>query len=86
MNLALALSNLGDFENACISYEKAISLEEDFLIFLNYAITLNNYGDKAKAKEMYKRFHDLFDKLDAVTRDLDPDIQARSRTLQINLE
>lgn len=81
MYLALALSNLGDFENACVAYEKAVSLEEDFLIYLNYAITLNNYGRKEKAREMYFKFRQNFDKLDAVTRELDPDIQARSKTL-----
>lgn len=81
MYLALALSNLSDFENACTAYEKAISLEDDFLIYLNYAITLNNYGHKEKAKEMYFKFRQNFDKLDAITRELDPDIQLRSKTL-----
>lgn len=86
MNLALALSSLGDFENSCVAYEKAISLEEDFLIYLNYAATLCNYGKKAKSREMFLKFKQLFDKLDAATRDLDPDIQSRSRALHSQLE
>ncbi|OMJ91149.1 hypothetical protein SteCoe_6315 [Stentor coeruleus] len=86
MYLALALSNLGDIENACAAYEKAISLEEDFLIYLNYAITLNNYGQKEKAREIFLKFKELFDKLDAVSRELDPDIQSRSRSLQASLD
>lgn len=86
MYLALALSNLGDVDNACVAYEKAIALEDDFLIFLNYAITLNNYGNKEKAKEMYFKFRQSFDKLDAVTRELDPDIQTRSKLLLAALD
>jgi Bardet-Biedl syndrome 4 protein len=86
MYLALALSNLGDIENACMAYEKAASLEEDFLIYLNYSITLKNYGNKNKAREMFSKFKELFEKLDAVTRELDPDIQNKSRLLQAALE
>ena len=86
MYLALALSYLGDIDNACLAYEKAIGLEEDFLIYLNYAITLQNFSKKVKAKEMFLKFKVLFEKLDSVARELDPDIQARSKNLFSQLE
>ena len=86
MYLALALSYLGDIDNACLAYEKAIGLEEDFLIYLNYAITLQNFSKKVKAKEMFLKFKVLFEKLDSVARELDPDIQTRSKNLFSQLE
>ena len=86
MYLGLALSNLGDFENACNSYEKALILEEDFMVFLNYAVSLFNYGKKEKAKEMYTKFKKAFDELDPSTRDLDMEVQETSRNLASSLE
>lgn len=81
MYLGLALSNLGDIENACGAYEKALSMEEDFLIYLNYSLSLFNYGREDKATQMFICFQQIFDKLDAVTKDLDQDIHEKRRIL-----
>jgi hypothetical protein len=45
-------NRLEDFENSCAAYEKALELSDDYLTYLNYAITLytndepvrSNYG------------------------------------------
>jgi len=45
MYLAVALAHLDDYDNACQAYEKALELEQDHTVSLNYAITLFNKGD-----------------------------------------
>jgi Bardet-Biedl syndrome 4 protein len=39
MYLAITLSRLDDFANACSAYEKAIDMESDHMFHLNFAIT-----------------------------------------------
>jgi hypothetical protein len=34
--LAITLSKLDDFENACSAYEKAIEMENEYMFHLNY--------------------------------------------------
>ena len=50
MYLGITLARLGDLENSLQAYEKALSMENDFLIHLNYAITLynNNMFEEAR--------------------------------------
>mmetsp|Transcript_6204 Transcript_6204/g.21997 ORF Transcript_6204/g.21997 Transcript_6204/m.21997 type:complete len:398 (-) Transcript_6204:1045-2238(-) len=51
--LAIALSRLDDYDNACAAYEKAIEMDSDFLFHLNYAVMLVNNGqvDKVRVTE-----------------------------------
>ena len=45
MYLAITLNKLGDFDNACAAFKKAIDLDSnDCTVFLNYAIVLFNNG------------------------------------------
>jgi len=60
MYLGITLSNLGDYDNSSAAYEKALSMEEDFLTYLNYAVTLYNFQEQAKSREMYVRFMMLY--------------------------
>jgi len=58
--LAVALSKLEDFDNACAAYDKALELTPEPSTYLNYAITLhlhgNGAGDTHKAKELLGRY------------------------------
>ena len=58
--LAIALARLDDFENACSAYEKAMDMEEDHMTHLNFAITLHNFGETARAREEFDAFQRLF--------------------------
>ena len=40
MYLAMTLSKLDDFDNACNAYEKAIEMESDHLFHLNYGAAM----------------------------------------------
>jgi len=64
MYLAITLSRLDDFANACSAYEKAIDMESDHMFHLNFAITLFNHGDTTEAKKQFTQFDELFQKLD----------------------
>jgi tetratricopeptide (TPR) repeat protein len=58
--LALALSRLDDFENACAAYDKAIELGEDHITHLNYAITLYINDEPERSKEHFHLFEKVF--------------------------
>eukprot|EP00937_MAST-01D_sp_MAST-1D-sp2_P001409 g1409.t1 len=60
MYLAITLSRLDDFENACSAYEKAIDMDADHLFHLNYTITLFNNDEVERAREQFGRFEQLF--------------------------
>ena len=60
MYLAISLARLDDFENSCSAYEKAMGMEEDHMTHLNFAITLYNFGDVARAKEEFAHFQRMF--------------------------
>lgn len=85
MYLGVTLSNLEDYDNAMIAYEKAVSLEEDFLIYLNYAITLHTCGNREKAIEMYLKCNTLFNNLGSKVNDLDSEIINKKRKLGLDL-
>jgi len=74
MYLAVTLARLEDFDNACSAYEKAIDMETDHLFELNYAITLCNHGELAKAKQHFEAFESLFQALDTDTKNSDPEV------------
>jgi Bardet-Biedl syndrome 4 protein len=55
-HMAVVLSRLDDFENACAAYEKAIATETDFMFELNYTITLMKHGKRKKARRHWTEF------------------------------
>lgn len=83
MYLAITLSRLDDFGNACSAYEKAIENESDHLFHLNYAITLFNHADNSgEAKRQFQLFERLFAQLDDDTKTSDPDILEQQELLK----
>lgn len=81
MYLAITLSRLDDFVNACSAYEKAIDMESDHMFHLNFAVTLFNHGDTAAAKTQFVQFETLFTALDEETRNSDPDVLEQRQML-----
>mmetsp|Transcript_52742 Transcript_52742/g.125577 ORF Transcript_52742/g.125577 Transcript_52742/m.125577 type:complete len:412 (-) Transcript_52742:377-1612(-) len=82
MQLGITLARLDDPDNSCLSYEKAIEMESDFLIHLNYAVTLSNIGQGDKAKEQLEKFDAAFAEADQATRDADADVPAMAKRLR----
>ena len=65
MYLAITLNKLGDFENSCSAFKKAIELDSnDCTVYLNYAIVLYNNGHNKKAKEVFDQAEEIFKTLD----------------------
>ncbi len=62
MQLGICLNKLDDFENAISSFEKAIELEKDYLIYLNFTIICikKSGGNLPLAKKNFEIFKDLF--------------------------
>jgi len=81
MYLAITLSRLDDFSNACSAYEKAIDMDSDHLHHLNFAITLFNHGDLAEAKRQFSLFNDLFAALDDDQRSSDLEVNEQRQLL-----
>lgn len=73
MYLGITLARLEDFENACSAYEKALSMEQDHMFELNYAVTLFKQGEVDRAKEHFLEFHRLWTDLDDETRNGEPE-------------
>lgn len=59
MYLAIVLSRLDEFENACAAYEKSLQLSDDLLTRLNYAVTLYQNDEPERAQEQLQRFDAL---------------------------
>lgn len=74
MYLAITLSRLDDFANACSAYEKAIDMESDHMFHLNFSITLFNHGDLTEARRQFMLFEDLYSQLDDEQRMADPEV------------
>ena len=74
MYLGIALSKLEDLENACLAYERAIELEDDWLFRLNYAVTLAKAGHEEASYQHFVKFREAFEKLDDETKNADPDV------------
>lgn len=68
MYLAVTLSRLDDFDNACSAYEKAIDMETDHLFELNYAITLALNDRPDRARTHFAEFERLFGQLNEEAR------------------
>lgn len=84
MYLAVALNKLEDFDNACSAYEKAIELGEDYLIHLNYAVTLALNDETERATGHYEKFKTLFDALED-TSEVDEDVGTQASLLRMAL-
>merc|ERR1712093_635768 len=82
MYLAITLSRLDDFANACSAYEKALDMESDHMFHLNFAITLFNHGDAAEAKRQFLLFDDLYSQLDEEQRTNDSEVTEQRNVLQ----
>jgi tetratricopeptide (TPR) repeat protein len=72
---------LDDFENSCAAYEKAIELGEGYLAHLNYAITLFLNDEIENARTHFKKYDDLFGKVNDV-QDVDADITKNAKILR----
>jgi Bardet-Biedl syndrome 4 protein len=82
MYLGIALSRLEDFDNSSSAYDKAIELDaNDHLFHLNYAISLYNNGQAARAAQRLATFQQMWMALDAETRASDPDSMDMSQKL-----
>jgi Tfp pilus assembly protein PilF len=65
MYMAITLNKLGDFENSCAAFKKAIDLDSnDCTVYLNYAIVLYNNGHNKKAKEVFGQAEEIFKTLE----------------------
>lgn len=65
MYLAITLNKLGDFDNSCAAFRRAIELDNnDCTVFLNYSIVLYNNGQKVKAIEVFKQAEKIFESLE----------------------
>jgi Bardet-Biedl syndrome 4 protein len=82
MYLAVALSRLDDFENSCAAYEKALELGQDYLIHLNYAISLYLNDEVESSREHYKAFESLFSSVGSASADIDHDILQQASVLK----
>ena len=74
MHLAITLNRLDDFENACAAYDKALSMEQDHVFELNYAVTLFNNEEFDHARAHLGEFERIFAGLDAESQKADPQV------------
>ena len=66
MYLAITLNKLTDFESAWAAFEKALEMDQnDWTIFLNYAIVLYNNGQKRKAEEIFNKSEEIYATLES---------------------
>ena len=54
------LLRLEDFENSCAAYDKSCELSEDYLTYLNYAITLYTNDEIERARKQFAKFEVFF--------------------------
>lgn len=84
MYLAITLTKLDDFEDACLVYEKAIQLGDDYLCHLNYALTLYNHDERERSREQFVRYQASVGRLQDPA-DLDADTSAVADQLKTAL-
>ncbi|RHW69632.1 Bardet-Biedl syndrome 4 protein [Trypanosoma brucei equiperdum] len=56
MHIGVCLALMSDSDNACAAYNRAISIQDDPLIRLNYCITLVHCGKDAEARDQLDKF------------------------------
>ena len=65
MYLAITLNKLGDFDNSCAAFKKALELDSnDCTVYLNFSIVLYNNGHKQRAKEVFEQSEGIFKTLE----------------------
>lgn len=79
--LAVTLARLDDLDNACAAYERAIEMGADPTAQLNYAITLLNAGEEAKAKVQFELFRAKFKALSVELQNADADVLTQVKLL-----
>lgn len=79
--LGLCLSRIDDYDNACSAYEKAISMESDYIFELNYAIMLYNKNEYDAARRHYKECAKLWEEQDEESKGQDRDSERVIRLL-----
>lgn len=72
---------LEDFENSCAAYEKALQHGEDYLTYLNYAITLYVNDEVERSREQFARFSTTYNQL-VDTSDMDTDVMLQAGLLR----
>jgi Bardet-Biedl syndrome 4 protein len=75
---------LDDFDNSCSAYDKALELGEDYLIHLNYAITLLRNDEVERCRDHFNKFDKLFSALDESCQ-VDEDVKAQANALRVAL-
>lgn len=72
MFMGIVLSKLNDIANAINYYEKALELEpNNFLVYLNYTISLVNHEMYANAKEKFEGFMNNYTRDEQSENDLE---------------
>jgi len=82
MYLAITLSRLDDFDNACSAYDKALEMDTDHLFELNFSITLFNHEEYDRSAEHFAEFERIFGELDQEARDADPEVLEQRGIMQ----
>lgn len=80
--ITIILYRLEDFENSCAAYEKSVELSNgaDYLIFLNYAITLCLNDEIEKAKVQFGKYENLY--LSISASDADPEVSVQANIVR----
>lgn len=79
--LAVTLARLDDLGNACAAYERAIEMGAEPTAQLNYAITLLQSGDEARARAQFDEFREKFKQLGVEQQNADPDVLTQVKLL-----
>ncbi len=83
-------NRLDDFENSCAAYDKAVELGgSDYLVHLNYAITLISNDEVERARENFEKFETIFgnaksaaDDNSSSLLDIDEDVKAQAELVR----
>jgi Bardet-Biedl syndrome 4 protein len=68
MLLGICLGEMKDLPNACRAYNRALAMQDDFLVYLNYAVTLLKAGATAEAEAKFRVFRAVWDSLSSAQR------------------
>jgi len=77
MYLAIALSRLEDFDNACAAYDKAIGVAGspgEPVFHLNYGVMLAKHNRLDDARQHLLQFRELWERLDEDAKNADPEL------------
>ena len=87
MLLLYSIIRLNDFDNACAAYNKAIELNngDDYLTYLNYALTLYINDEIERCREYFARFTVAFEALTIDTSEIDEEIIQQANLLKTAL-